>query len=350
MSPAATKSKQTCKWHNALPAWIANDATYQKLRQGCRHTLQAIADWCDDPKRFDNGETLLVCFGGDSLIRECGCSTRTYRRHMKVLTKNGFVVCVSGGVGKLASIYGIPGCHGELDAYRAEPGDRRGSGPGGRWTEQDTELMRVQLGCQNTLTARVSDNESTLGCQSAPTEVSDCRPRRDKLSAQTCQNVTLPSPVPSPNHPITNSVDDEDSVQGDEILTDTQRQIKAALERCGVHGTMLSTLTCDPSVTVPRIHRVWKESNGKGSRTGYLVTVLNSPDAGPGQTEYKTTEDWYKAIKDGVVTILPNGVEVAGREAKRGTDGLYLVGTDGERVTVAVACNWRILRWVERVD
>ena len=91
-----------CGWNNRLPAWIRSDPAYKDLRQGPLHTLQVIADRCDGPLRDDNAEiigsaTLLVCFGGKRLIKECGCWPSTFWSHMRTLQALGYVVPLTNG-------------------------------------------------------------------------------------------------------------------------------------------------------------------------------------------------------------------------------------------------------------
>ncbi|MCZ6734662.1 MAG: hypothetical protein O7C65_02605, partial [Planctomycetota bacterium] len=75
-------------------------------------TLQIIANRCDAPLRDKSGKiigspTLLVCIGGDRLIAECGCSSSTFWSQLRTLQALGYVVPLTNGGGRLASVYGI---------------------------------------------------------------------------------------------------------------------------------------------------------------------------------------------------------------------------------------------------
>lgn len=180
----------TQAWHNRLPLWIQADAGYQKLRQGPRQTLQVIANRCD--ALGDGGlATLLVCFGGEGLAEACGCDWRTLRRHLAQLRSLGFIIELSHGGGRLASVYGIPGCRGELDDFECN-GKRLGTGPGGRWDKRNTVAMRDKLlvGQNGTLAEREVGQNDTPARTKCPTSPGI-------LTPQVGQNVTLPSPIPS---------------------------------------------------------------------------------------------------------------------------------------------------------
>ncbi len=161
-------------WHNALPAWITCDPAYQRLRQGPKRTMQTIADRCDEPPRDESSPALLVCFGGVGLIAACGCHAATFRRHKDELDRCGFIVRLSGGSGRLADVYGIPGHRRELDPYRAKRGERRGTGPGGRWTHPDTRQLRSLVSHNATLAGGVpSKGEHS---QNATAAIAKCDP------------------------------------------------------------------------------------------------------------------------------------------------------------------------------
>lgn len=345
MTAPIIQSKPDSKWHNQLPLWIVNSIEYQTMRQGPRHTFQTIANRCDDPKRFDNGETLLVCFGGDSLIEACGCEKATFWEHVKRFIDWGWIICLSYGGGRLANVYGIPGYHDELDPYRAPPGKRCGTGRGGTWTKKDTDNLRSLLSENQTLE---EGKPLVSGNRTAPVRKSDTT--RPENRRQPSENRSLPSPASTDNHPNTNKgvVVADDSVQEEEALTDTQRQVMAELERCGVHGTALSQLARDPSVTVPRIRRVWSVAQTKNSPAGFLVSVLRTPDGGCEPPVEDTTKAWSKAINEGRVTVLPNGMNVNGQSARQNDGGLFLIDSDGHRKQVAEAKDGIIRKWLDQ--
>ena len=184
-----------CGWNNRLPAWIRSDPAYKDLRQGPLHTLQVIADRCDGPLRDDNAAiigsaTLLVCFGGKRLIKECGCWPSTFWSHMRTLQALGYVVPLTNGGGHLASVYGIPGRHGELDAYRAKHGDKARL-----WKETDTsDLRRLVSGNRTLAEAQLADPEPSGNRTAGARKPDGSLP---KIGQQPTENRTLPSPLPS---------------------------------------------------------------------------------------------------------------------------------------------------------
>ena len=107
------------RWHNSLPAWIAEELEREPLKQGPLATLQAIANRCDKPMVASNGEPLLVCFGGQSLIDEAGCRRSAFWTHLAALEGRGYVVQLVRGGGRCPNVYGIPGARGQLDRFRA---------------------------------------------------------------------------------------------------------------------------------------------------------------------------------------------------------------------------------------
>lgn len=164
------------RWHNALPAWIVNHASYAKLGTGQRATLQAIADRCDKP---DARGDLMYAFGGRSLADFAGLSQRTFWRHLAKLERLGFVVTLwRGGTRGLASYgnkYGIPGRSGSLDGRRcSRTMQRMATDPGG---QEPHHPVIVPPGGQ----------------------VPIWREPRDKMSLPPCQSVTPPSPLPAPS-------------------------------------------------------------------------------------------------------------------------------------------------------
>jgi len=102
-------------WHNHLPAWIKNDAAYQRLSPGVRHTLQEIANTCDTP---DDDGNLMGAFGGETLMVKCGGSPSTFWRHVGRLDTCGFIVPINHGGGRLANTWAVPGMKGGLDHQR----------------------------------------------------------------------------------------------------------------------------------------------------------------------------------------------------------------------------------------
>ena len=182
-------------WHNALPAWITCDPAYQRLRQGPKHTMQTIADKCDQPPRDETREiigspALLVCIGGLRLIADCGCAPSTFWSHLRTLQARGYIVPLTNGGGRLASVYGIPGRHGELDAYRAKPGDKAR-----RWKREDAPELRRLLSENRTLAQAKPTDPEPSGNRRAPLRKSEGTP--PKTGRQPSGNRTLPSPLPS---------------------------------------------------------------------------------------------------------------------------------------------------------
>ena len=172
------------RWHNALPAWIQTDLAERLLRQGPRATLQAIADCCDAPEKTCH-ESLLVCFGGKGLIRACGCATSTFWTHLRTLKERGYVVELQRGGGRLASIYGVAGSRGELDPYRAKPGQKPR-----RWREADTARIRSLVSENRTLADRRATTHR-IASRSAGARGSEGS--RSKTGGQPSGNRTLPS-------------------------------------------------------------------------------------------------------------------------------------------------------------
>ena len=123
---------------HALPLWITLTAEYHGMGAGPRVALQAIADGCEGRTPF---RSAMLAFVG--LPKTCQ-SSRSVRVHLAKFKRAGFVVELSHGGGRLASVYGIPGHRGQLDRFRSD-GQRRGTGPGGRWTRTDTRRIRGAL-------------------------------------------------------------------------------------------------------------------------------------------------------------------------------------------------------------
>ena len=285
-------------WHNKLPAWIKADPTYHCLRQGPRHTLQVMADRCDAPPRDETGEIigsapLLVCFGGRRLRDACGCGSRTVWRHLGKLIELGYVVPLSHGVGRLANIYGVPGRRGDLDLYSAEQGERRGTGPGGRWEREDTTKL-LGLLCQNDTLAGGDPTKTEAG-QNDTAAVPKRHSSRARMTRQPRQNDTLPSPLPSsstsahdpsplrrkkaralldndaggrPPEPNTDPLVDQLSIS----LPDGAGpdQVKAILRRYGVHRGRAYNLASNRHVTPAMIRDVL------GKAIPHLSTIANS--------------------------------------------------------------------------
>ncbi len=129
------------------------------------------------------------------MVEACGCSSTTWWRHFGKLIELGYVVPLSHGAGRLANVYGIPGRRGELDRFRAKPGERRGSGPGRRWERADTKKL-LGLLCQNDTLAD-GDSTKTEAGQNGTAAVPKRHSSRARMTRQTGQNDTLPSPLPS---------------------------------------------------------------------------------------------------------------------------------------------------------
>jgi hypothetical protein len=84
--------------------------------------LQVIADKCDPPDAADACGNLRNAYGGQHLARAAGISRRSFWRHIEALQADGFLVQLSRGGycnGRpYASLWGIPGARGALDAER----------------------------------------------------------------------------------------------------------------------------------------------------------------------------------------------------------------------------------------
>ena len=163
-------------WNNRLPPWIIADLAERPMRQGPRATLQAIADRCTALPLDEAGEvigplTLLVCFGGKRLIKECGCWPSTFWSHLRTLQALGYVVPLTKGGGHLASVYGIPGRHGELDAYRAKHGDKARL-----WKQTDTSDLRRLVSGNRTLAEGEFADPEPSGNRTAGARKSDGSP------------------------------------------------------------------------------------------------------------------------------------------------------------------------------
>lgn len=154
---------QGCNWHNALPSWIRADTTYHELRQGVRHTLQAIANRCDKPE--EGCELLLVCFSGERVFASCGCRRSTFKAHVRKLESLGYVIPLTRGGGRLATIYGIPGERGQLDQHRAEKKAKPRL-----WRRADSEQLRSLVSGFETL---ATPAPLVSGNRTAPVRESD---------------------------------------------------------------------------------------------------------------------------------------------------------------------------------
>lgn len=176
-------------WVNELPSWILEDGGYAHLRQGPRHTLQTIANRCDAPPKHRDGPqqgelvgsgALFVCYGGDLLIKTCGCSRSTFWTHLRKLVEIGFVVQLATGDGHAANVYGIPGFFGELDPFKVKnPGSVKETR---LWTREKTAELK------SLLSVRPAD-------ESLAVQFSECS--RPVFGVQPSDFRTLPSSLPS---------------------------------------------------------------------------------------------------------------------------------------------------------
>lgn len=193
-------------WHNPLPTWITDDPAFVDLRQGPRHTLQVIANRCDKPDKKATAAPLLACFGGVKLIDTCGCDRATVKRHLAQLTQCGFIVPLTSGGGRLATIYGIPGERGQLDPFKADPDDKARL-----WTAADSSRI-MHLVAQNAPLATPAKTAE----KNAPAADAKRDGRGCKTHPHPSQNAPLPSPIPSSSTiPINHSPLPESDAQGD---------------------------------------------------------------------------------------------------------------------------------------
>ena len=168
-------------WHNALPSWIRADSAYQELPQGVRHTLQTIANLCDKPS--EGCELLLVCFAGERVYASCGCARATFKRHVQKLNSLGYVVPLTRGGGRLATVYGVPGERGQLDQHRAEEKAKPRL-----WSRADSEQLRSLVSGIETLAP-----PAPLVSQNETPPVSRCDTTRLRMRHQVSGNGTVPS-------------------------------------------------------------------------------------------------------------------------------------------------------------
>lgn len=98
-----------------LPRWIYADPAYATLSVPERHLLSVIAGKCDQHRTG-----LAPAFTGRKLFIAAGLSRSSFWRHLGRLEGLGYVVVVSRGGGKLASVLAIPGWRGAFDELRVE--------------------------------------------------------------------------------------------------------------------------------------------------------------------------------------------------------------------------------------
>ncbi len=248
----AFQEPQGGKFHNHLPRWIAHSEAYHALSRGCKQTLQAIANSCDRPATAE--DDLLGARGGTSLEQRAGISTRTFKRHVKELEQCGFIVALKiGGIHRgrtTSNVYGVPGQPGSLNRWKRRRQARMMvKGEDGKYRPVVLEPGdQVTLWPTQDLTPEVVNRNIT---ENATTEVaSKCFPS-DKMSHRVCQNVTLPSPVPSmrskeharPKAKRSGSARRSrrwiDRVQVDDLRC-TER-LRALFEECLCHGLVVDT-------------------------------------------------------------------------------------------------------------
>ena len=190
------------RWHNSLPAWIVQDAGYERLSQSVRQTLHAIADTCDPPSPHGDG-SLTVAFGGQPLNEAAGCSGRTFWRHVKLLIGTGYVVLLGRGGAyggrTYGNQYGLPGRRGALD----ERGCRQRLQRMVRHDDGAWRPVVIEPGTQATLWGpqdsvdNLSDSCAQLpSCPQPPCH--SVTGGSDSLSRGPCQSVTPPYPHESP--------------------------------------------------------------------------------------------------------------------------------------------------------
>jgi hypothetical protein len=187
--PAPQDDRRPQRWRNAIPDWIQVSDTYQALRPGPKHTLQVMVDRADAPNQAGD---LLNCYGGDKLIRACGCAD-TFWRHLKILETAGFVVFLrrlKGRQGYSRNLYGIPGAAGSLDHHRGSRAFQRMEHRGGGVYHPVRYDPRAQVPLFNQDTpSSENQTEPRLKIRRTSVRKSDGPPSEDQ---------TLPSPSPSP--------------------------------------------------------------------------------------------------------------------------------------------------------
>ncbi|MCG8407782.1 MAG: hypothetical protein MI923_21490 [Phycisphaerales bacterium] len=195
---AALKHHQSAnRWHNHLPAWITQHAEYQRLRQPFRQTLQGIANSCDVPH---SDGSLIGAFGGERLLRACGCSRSAFWRHLTKLERLGFVVTLGRGgtygSRNYGNQYGIPGQYGALDNRRCRREMRR-------MIRGRDGILRPEViapGDQVTIWPNAPNHSpSHFDVKSGTGVVSKWDGGRVKVRRGSSQSGTPPSPIPSPH-------------------------------------------------------------------------------------------------------------------------------------------------------
>ena len=284
-------------WHNPLPAWIFADLRQRPLRQGPRTTLQTIANKCDAPPRDRQGNvigsgTLLGCFGGQNLIDACGCRKAAFWTHLNDLMQRGYVVPLSKGGGRLASVYGVPGKQGELDPFRAERRDKAR-----RWTRKDTAKIRQLLVSGN---QTLADGEPGNGQVSENKTPAVRKPNRycPETGRLPSESRTLPSPIPSSStsapkpspaagtDQIARLHDDDGPAHPDDTVeaelavklpdTANSEQIKALLVEYGVDGGRAHKLAARaiPAVVREALARALPRLPNIGNPGGYIGDLV----------------------------------------------------------------------------
>ncbi len=107
------------RWHNPLPSWIEQSATFAALTPSTRLVLQSIADLADRPAH--RGASLTGAIGGTRLVERAGLSRRTVDRCITRLLRLGFIALLERGENRpgrnpTANVYGVPARHGALSA------------------------------------------------------------------------------------------------------------------------------------------------------------------------------------------------------------------------------------------
>lgn len=273
--------------------------------------METIVNRCDKPPRDESSPALLVCIGGVRLITDCGCARSTFWSHLRTLQARGYIVPLTNGGGRLASVYGIPGRHGELDAYRAKPGDKARL-----WKQEDTADLRRLVSGNRTLaeTAPLAPGNRTAGARKPDG-------RRQETGRQAPGNRTLPSPLPSSctsalDHPLLGGEkrapphDDDRGRSPDpnpDPLVDQLSirlpdgagpdQVKAVLRGDGVDPGRAHKLAFHPSTTPAMVRGVIARADAypKANPGAYLATLLDDEIAKAKEAERKHEAQVFEA-------------------------------------------------------